>query len=199
MVFGKDSVILASNGVPSDLEGVVSSLDNLAKGLQKLNVTANVTVNQVPVPSNYSMFLRIDGIFGGSTDPDHRGWIDVLSYSIGTYTLTSVGGAGRPVAEPFNITKPIDKATPIIAFSVNDGSHIRRVDLEIVNDESGVFMKYELEDVLIVSDRQNGNAFGQTQPLEETSFEYEKITWTYRAFGQPAITKSWDYGTQHGS
>jgi type VI secretion system Hcp family effector len=218
VIFGKQVVTLASNGVPSDLADVVSRLDQIVGALQKLNLNVtnnvpvpNVTVNnQVPVPSvnvnvepsgdgsnpsNYSMFLWIDGIHGGSQDPDHRDWIDALSYSCGAFMPTSAMGtpSGRPMPDPFNITKLADKTTPIIAFSVDDGTRIREVDLEIDDNQGGFSMKYKLEDVLIISDKQNGNAFGQTQPFEEISFDYMKITWIYKLPGQAAVTRSFDY------
>jgi len=50
-------------------------------------------------------FLKIDGIEGESTDKDHKGWIDVLSFSL-------EAKQGRVTSQDFHFVKLIDKASP---------------------------------------------------------------------------------------
>ncbi len=137
----------------------------------------------------FDAFLKIDGVPGESTDDKHKDWIEVLSYNIGVSQpsagAASSGGARsaeRADFDDFSITKALDKASPKLALHVCNGSHIKEVKLELcrATGEKQKYMEYKMEDVLVSTVRPGGSAQGgESLPMEEVSFNYGKITWTY--------------------
>jgi type VI secretion system secreted protein Hcp len=156
----------------------------------------------------FDAFLKIDGIPGESTDDKHADWIEVLSYSCGitqpTSGSASTGGgatAERANFQDFSIVKVLDKASPKIALACADGTHIKEVILELcrAGGEKVKYMEYKLGNCIISSCRPGGSAQGgETLPLEEVSFNYGKIEWTYvqqkRADGSGGgqVAAGWD-------
>jgi type VI secretion system secreted protein Hcp len=134
-------------------------------------------------------FLEIDGIPGESTDDRHDEWIEILSYSWGVSqpasgSLSSGGlrSAERADHTAFSVVKTLDKTSPKLALYVCSGEHIEEVTLELCHSEGDKqkFMEYKMEDVIVSSVRPSGpTQGGEALPLEEVSFNYGKITWTY--------------------
>lgn len=137
----------------------------------------------------FDAFLKIDGVPGESTDDKHKDWIEVLSYSHGLSQpaagARSTGGAGsaeRCNHQDFSIVKVLDKASPKLALFCCNGNHIKSVKLELcrATGDKQKYMEYLLSDVIVSGVRPGGSAQGgETLPLEEVSFNYGKIEWTY--------------------
>lgn len=139
----------------------------------------------------FDAFLKIDGIDGESTDDQHKDWIELLNFDHGVDQPTSgsVSSGGSRSSQrvnhaSFKITKAIDKATPKILLSCCNGTHIPNITLEICRSGGDKMKYYEviLEDVMIDSAKMVGNAKGADAaplPVEEVSFNYGKIKWTY--------------------
>lgn len=135
------------------------------------------------------MFLKITGIPGESTDDAHTEWIEILSYSHG---ISQLGGglassdgtrsAERSQHEDFSITKQLDKASPKLSLYVCNGTHIEEVTLELcrVGEDRQTFMVYRLTDAIVSSVRPSGTGAGaEMLPIEEVTFSYRTIKWTY--------------------
>lgn len=141
-----------------------------------------------PSPA-FDCFLEIEGIPGESTDDRHTEWIDVLSYSWGVSQpgsgLVSSGStrsAERADYMDFSVVKTIDKTSPKLALYCSSGTHLDEVTLELCRAEEDKqrIMAYKMEDVIVSSVRPSGpTQGGEALPLEEVSFSYGKITWTY--------------------
>ena len=137
----------------------------------------------------FDAFLQVDGIPGESTDSAHGDWIEVLSYSSGvsqtaSASASSGGGASSERADfaDFSIVKTLDKASPKLAAACSDGTHIATVILELcrAGGEKLKYMEYKLTNCIVSSVRPGGSAQGaETLPLEEVSFNYGMIEWTY--------------------
>ena len=137
----------------------------------------------------FDAFLKIDGIPGESTDSKHKDWIEILSFSAGITQPTSgsASTAGGATAEranftDFSIVKALDKASPKIALACADGTHIKQVTLELcrAGGDKVKYMEYKLSNCVISSYRPGGSSQGgEALPLEEVSFNYGKIEWTY--------------------
>jgi type VI secretion system secreted protein Hcp len=137
----------------------------------------------------FDAFLKIDGIPGESTDDKHKDWIEILSYSMGVTQPTSGsastgGGATSERAHftDFSIVKALDKASPKIALACADGTHIKEATVELcrAGGDKVKYMEYKMANCIISSFRPGGSAHGgETLPLEEVSFNYGKIEWTY--------------------
>ena len=70
---------------------------------------------------------------GESTDDDHKGWIEILSYShaIRQPVTASAGrAAARGEHEDFTVVKPLDKSSPTLALYTCNGRHIPSVTLD---------------------------------------------------------------------
>jgi type VI secretion system secreted protein Hcp len=137
----------------------------------------------------FDAFLNVDGIPGESTDDAHADWIEVLSYSSGVSqtasgSASSGGGASSERADfqDFSIVKTLDKASPKLAVACADGTHIAKVVLELcrAGGDKVKYMEYKLSDCIVSSVRPGGSSQGgEALPLEEVSFNYGKIEWTY--------------------
>ena len=137
----------------------------------------------------FDAFLNVDGIPGESSDDAHSDWIEILSYSAGvsqsaSASASSGGGASSERADfqDFSIVKTLDKASPKLAVACADGTHISEVVLELcrAGGDKLKYMEYKLSDCIVSSHRPGGSAQGgETLPLEEVSFNYGKIEWTY--------------------
>lgn len=156
----------------------------------------------------FDAFLKIDGIPGESSDDKHKDWIEILSFSHGlSQAVTgsrSSGGAAtaeRCNHQDFSIVKSLDKASPKLNLFCCNGTHIKSVAVELcrATGDKQKYMEYKLSDVIVSSVRPGGSAQGgENLPLEEVSFNYGKIEWTYtetdHASGKPKgnIAANWD-------
>ena len=156
----------------------------------------------------FDAFLKVDGIPGESTDDAHADQIEVLSYSSGVSQTSSAsassgGGASSERADfqDFSIVKALDKASPKLAVACADGTHISEVVLELcrAGGDKLKYMEYKMSDCIVSSVRSGGSSQGgETLPLEEVSFNYGKIEWTYtqqkRADGSGGgnVAAGWD-------
>lgn len=137
----------------------------------------------------FDAFLKIDGIPGESTDDAHADQIEILSYNMGvsqtaSASASSGGGASSERADfqDFSIVKTLDKASPKLAVACADGTHISEVILELcrAGGDKLKYMEYKLSDCIVSSFRPGGSSQSdEALPLEEVSFNYGKIEWTY--------------------
>lgn len=150
------------------------------------------------------MFLKIEGIDGESTDDKHDKWIEIDSYSHGVSQPVSgasrTGGrtGGRADFQDFTVVKTVDAATPDLHMHCCNGKHIPKIEIEccLATEDKHVFMKYEMEDVIISSISAGGNTH-DVRPSETVSFAYGKIKWEYTPIDQTgaagaATDRTWD-------
>ncbi len=159
----------------------------------------------------FDAFLLVDGIPGESTDDAHADQIEVLSYNTGVVqsasgSASSGGGASSERADfqDFSIVKALDKASPKLSVACADGTHIPEVVLALcrAGGEKLQYMEYKLTDCIVTSVQPGGSSQGgESLPLEEVSFNYGKIEWTYtqqkRADGGGGgnVAAGWDLET----
>jgi type VI secretion system secreted protein Hcp len=149
-------------------------------------------------------FLKIDGIDGESTDVNHKGEIDVESWSWGVSQSGSSGGgggggAGKAAFQDFHFVTQVSKATPKLLQACASGMHIKEATLSGVRGAGKVknasFLKVKLTDVII-----SGVALADSQenvPLDQVSFNYGKIELTYtrqsaKGTAEPPVRFGWD-------
>jgi type VI secretion system secreted protein Hcp len=163
----------------------------------------------------FDAFLKIDGIPGESTDDKHKDWVEILSYSHGvsqpaSRARSTGGGASAERCDhaDLSIVKVLDKASPKLALFCCNGTHIKTVKIELcrATGDKQKYMEYLLSDVIVSSCRPGGSAHGgEALPLEEVSFNYGKIEWTYtetdHATGKPKgdVKANWDLKANKGS
>ncbi len=161
-----------------------------------------------------AMFMNIEGIPGESTDDNHKDWIEVESFSSGIINPTGgfvqSGDAGARTTGPvnhndFSVVKVIDKATPRFHVNCCDGTHFNEIEFELCSTtkDKQCYMKYLFTDAIITSISTGGSS-GDSKPVEEVTFSYGKIEWTYTQTdlnsGKPTgeFTAHWDMNTDSG-
>jgi type VI secretion system secreted protein Hcp len=189
-------------GPPGSPEASMPSLSEI--------YAASSGTNPPPLPLAFDGFLKIDSIPGESTDDKHKDWIEILSFSHGvSQPATVVGGTTteRCQHQDFSLVKTLDKASPKLALSCSEGEHIKEVRIELcrATGDKQKYMEYKLSDVIVSSVNPSaGTMSGQDRPIEEVSFNYGKIEWTYTiigADGLPAgnVIAQWDLMANKGS
>jgi type VI secretion system secreted protein Hcp len=163
----------------------------------------------------FDTFLKIDGVPGESTDDKHKDWIEILSYSSGislhtTGAQSSSGAAAAQRADfqDFTVVKPLDKCSPKLALACASGKPIKEVILELcrAGGDKFKYMEYKMSNCVVTSCRPGGSSKGSdTVPLEEVTFNFAKIEWTYtqmkRADGSGGgnVAANWDLTKNKGA
>ncbi|MCB9845594.1 MAG: type VI secretion system tube protein Hcp [Phycisphaeraceae bacterium] len=139
----------------------------------------------------FDAFLKVSTIPGESTDDKHKDWIEILSFSHGlTQQISGVSvstGGGRSGQRcdhgDFSIVKALDKATPKLNLACSNGEHIPTVEVTLnrAAKDKTEYYRFKFEDVLVTRVAIGGSAQGgEGLPLEDVSFAYGKVTWTYQ-------------------
>lgn len=144
----------------------------------------------VASPADAAAFVKYDGIDGESVDREHKGWIDVLSWSWGSVRedrsgRRSSGQAPRAGSSgDISVTKQMDKASPKLAEACASGARARKVEIHLSaggsdRGRSTTYLTYVLKDVMISSCQPSGTAGGDT-PTETITLNFTEIEWTYQ-------------------
>jgi type VI secretion system secreted protein Hcp len=134
----------------------------------------------------FDYFLKIDGIDGESTDAQHKGEVDLDSWSWGETqphpaSTGSVVGAGKVTMSDFSFTTRLSKASPKLFLACAEGSHIKAAWLtarRAAGKASDYFLKWTFSD-LLVSSYQTGAA-AENAPVDQVSFNFAKIEVEYK-------------------
>lgn len=152
--------------------------------------------------SHAAVFMKIDGVDGESTDEQHPGAIDVLSWSWGASNIPATagggGGAGKVSFQDFHFTRRLDKSSPILALACATGQHIKDAVLTCRKSGGGQDGYYviTLHDVLVTGISCTGDS-SDDRPMETISLNFTKIEWRYvptEASGEPGtpVVAGWD-------
>jgi len=159
--------------------------------------------------------MDIEGIDGESTEDQHKNWIEVLSYSHGVslpgssaLSSGSTRSAGRSEHQAFSIVKTLDKTSPKLSLYCSSGTLIEEITIELCREggDRQKYMEYTFTNVIIASVSISGSTnSAQEKPLEEVTFNYGTIRWTYtetdlltgKAKGE--VSATWDIETNTGS
>ena len=99
------------------------------------------------------------------------------------------------------MVKVLDKASPKLALACCKGEHIQEIKLELcrATGDKQVYMVYKLTDSIVSSVQSHGSAGGsEPLPLEDVTFNFGKIEWTYTATDQKTgkakgdVKANWD-------
>jgi type VI secretion system secreted protein Hcp len=127
-------------------------------------------------------FLKLDGIKGEATDKQHKGEIEISSFSWGVSNASSIGsatggaGAGKTSIQSFTIMKVLDKTSPLLLQAAASGKHIKSAELVFARKAGGTQRDYlyiKMEDVLISSVQTQGSGKNGL-PQESVTFNFQK-------------------------
>jgi type VI secretion system secreted protein Hcp len=128
-------------------------------------------------------FLKLDGIKGESTDKIHKGEIEIDGFSLsaqGSIQASSGGGGAGKTIQSFQITKKLDKASPLLFQAVATGQHFKDAVLSFTRKAGGkeqTYLKFEFQGILI-SGVQDG-ASDKASAAEQVSFAFQKCKETF--------------------
>ena len=133
-------------------------------------------------------FLKIEGITGESLDASHEKEIEIRSFSFGatqagSFATGSGGGSGKVQMQDFHFTMPLQKASPQLMKANATGQHIDNAILtcrKSGDDKQLEYLKIIFSHVLISSFQSNGSSDGDTLPVDQISFNFEKIEYQYK-------------------
>jgi len=149
-----------------------------------------LAVATTPALAAVDSFVNIAGIDGESQDEQHKGEIDVLSWSWGVNGASSrasstnpsqpVGPVARACAREFTITKQVDKASPLLFANAATGTSIPTALITVRKAGRGQqeFMTITLSNVVVSSVTQSG-ASEDAGPTESVTFNLSSVLITF--------------------
>jgi type VI secretion system secreted protein Hcp len=145
-------------------------------------------------------YLQLDGIQGEATETNHQNWIQVTQISHGIQQQASKnppGGQRTTLAnskhDAIQITKKVDKSTPLLHESACSGSVIAKATIDLLKtagSKNVVYLKYELTNVLVGAINFNATASAEDEePTETVNLKYGTFKLTYSTTdGQGNVT-----------
>lgn len=132
-------------------------------------------------------FLRIDGVPGESTDKEHKGEIDVTSWSWGeTNPGVHVGagpvGAGKVSMQDFHFVTQVSKASPRLLLACASGQHLKSATLTArkAGKAQQEFLRFDFTDLLVSSYQIGASEASDVLPLDQVSLAFSKIQVQYK-------------------
>jgi type VI secretion system Hcp family effector len=145
-------------------------------------------------PIDGQMLLAVEGIQGESADQDHKGWIEVESFSWGLSQSAgspgSGGSAGKVSMQDFHFVADLSQASPQLFSAVAKGKHFPTAVLTLRQNgaEPRNYLKYELENVMISSYQAHGH--GGAVPTDQFSLNFEEVKVNYQAPTPPGAANA---------
>lgn len=159
---------------------VMRSLHRILAAAALAIAAIGVTAAPAAAAPRPTVFLKLDGIPGTSTDAKHSGEIEIMSYSFGASNSGSTtpgggGGTGKVTFSDLHVTKHVDVASPKLFTAVAQGKHIPTATLTVERARRGLPSYYVvvMKDVLVSSYQTGGNS--GDAPTEEVSFSAATI------------------------
>jgi len=128
--------------------------------------------------------IKFDGVEGESIHKDHKGQIEVMSWSWGARnaTLGTGTGSGKGKGDPndLHFTHHYDKASPVLAKMCAQGKHFKEVVMTSRKSGEGQkdFLKITMKEVFITGVSPSGSSGGDI--LESVSMSYKDIEFGYK-------------------
>lgn len=159
--------------------------------------TSTVPATSPGAPSGppTTIYLKVAGIDGESTDKEHAGWSHALSFNqdmIAPPAGPTGQPSGRRAHTDIAVTKMLDKAGPKLAQAANQNARQNKVWIEVTRSSPAgnkTFYAYELTDVVIMRYHVSGAAGAQGFPIEEISFAFDEIKVTYTEYDASGAVK----------
>jgi type VI secretion system secreted protein Hcp len=128
--------------------------------------------------------IKFDGIEGESSHMDHKGEIELLSWSWGitNHSGTAGGGSGVGKGTPgeLHFQHRFDKASTVLAKKCAGGDHFKEVVMTARKAGGGQkdFLKVTMKEVFITSLSSSGGSGGEV--MESVSMTYGEIEFAYK-------------------
>ena len=133
----------------------------------------------------FDIFLKIDGVDGGSQGEKFVKWITLESFSWGEEQViaNNADGAatGKPKAGQLKVAGPVQQSSPKLMLACAAGTHFQKVQLVVINtrNTASPFLKFELEEVLVSSYEVGGSSNSNQLPLDNFSLNFVKLAQSF--------------------
>jgi type VI secretion system secreted protein Hcp len=131
------------------------------------------------------MFLKLDGVQGESRDSKHAKEIDVLSWSWAADQSGKAGnqmgaGAGKVQVHDIQITKYMDKSSPVLMLYCCNGKHIAKGTLTVrkAGEKPVNYLTIDFDEIIITSITGGGSG-GEDRLTENISLNFAKFKFEY--------------------
>jgi type VI secretion system secreted protein Hcp len=128
-------------------------------------------------------FLKLDGIPGESQDTNHKGEIQISSWSWGASQVSSVAGtggsgAGKVDLADITVMKTLDKASVPFFKSICAGTHIKTGTLTAVKSgaDGKPYLKVDFEELFVTALHVSASS---EVPSESVTFSYNQVKIAY--------------------
>lgn len=128
--------------------------------------------------------IKFDGIEGEATHKDHKGEIEVLSWSWNVSNDSGLpgGGSGKGKANPgqFSFMHQYDKASPVLAKKCAQGVHFKEVVMTARKSGEGQkdFLKITMKEVFVTAVQPAGSS--NADIAENVNLTYGSIDFAYK-------------------
>jgi type VI secretion system secreted protein Hcp len=128
--------------------------------------------------------LKIDGVEGESAHADHKGEIEILSWSWGLSNAANIAGGGmgqgKPNFQELHFSHAYSKASPTLAKKCAAGTHFPTVKFSARKSGDGQkdYLVFTLKEAFITSISSSGGSGGDVQ--EQFSMAYKDIDLAYK-------------------
>ncbi len=144
-----------------------------------------------------AMHLFIPGIKGESTDPDHKDWIDIESFSWGVNrTLNSNSSTkgdrevGNAQISDLHIVRNMDSSTSKLFLDACCGKG-KEIKLELTKTGTGsgseTYMKYVFTNAVISNYTVNGTSSDTSHPTETITIAFIKVDMSYNTHDDDGV------------
>jgi type VI secretion system secreted protein Hcp len=148
------------------------------------SITCVALVAPLPADAATDIFLQLDGIQGESTHKDHKGEIEVLSWSFGLTRPIASGGpgmarGGKLCASDIALMKILDKSSPAIITNMVSGKTIPKGKLTFVQagETQQEYLTIELTGILVSSYQASGSS---EVPMDSVSLHFGTAKMSYK-------------------
>ena len=160
---------------------VINRPADTSSSVNELQLVPNVFAANAGGP--LQLFLRIEGVLGESTDKDHKGWIDVLSYNWGLSMSGDMVQAGY-----FNVTLGVSRASPKLLEYATTGAHSAQAILCANGPQTKNFLCWYMDDVRVGYYRTSGSG---ASAIEQVGLDFCKIKIDYVDSQGNKVTYEW--------
>lgn len=148
--------------------------------------------------------LKFSDVEGESTHQDHKGEIEVLSWTWSASNASGLAGggsgSGKAVPGEFHFTHFYDKSSPILGKYCIAGRHFDEVSMTARKAGEGQqdFLVMRMKEVFVTAIQPSGSAGGDI--VEHVSCSYKQIDFTYKAQNEQGglggeVRLSWNTAT----
>jgi len=124
-----------------------------------------------------NVFLKLDGVTGGSEDPRHRGEIEVSSYSWGQPHPGSTASVGKVQTPSVSLTAPAETASPFLLVYSKEGRNFKQATLTVEQrSERGTMFRallVTMSSVQIKSASYSGGAWDDKDGVDTMTLDFE--------------------------